>query len=840
MALFIEIKSADGMVSRTKLDPGKNRFTVRLGDNYRIVDDQTGVTPEGIAVKRIDNNLIVDGIDAQATSVEFAEFYSVCSAGSPCELTVDKGAGSAPVAITPGTQPIGALADGAFVLYDPNFAETAPAAPSLSDGTALRYGLYGLGGLAVVGLAAGGGGGGGGGDGTRPDGALRLTSSEFVNSRTPNITGEGEPGARVIMRIDTDGDGAPDVTYATTVGPDSRWSINLATAVPDSGALPAGGLPDASNVGITSTTGAGNASLPTFTLTFDGPPPAPAVISAVTPDNVVNAAEKQGGFVISGTAEPGTVVILTLDGQPFASANVDASGQWQTTPPLAGVSVPADGNYALSAVVQDRAGNLSAVTQGSLRINTAPPLLEASVAGGDNRVGIADAATVNFSGRTDPNAIIEIQWSGVGNQATTANGNGSWSIDFAGAPNSPGENFPYSITATNAIGNAVVVGGQILVDLQAPTAPIINVVEGDDAVTLAERADGVPVRGVAEPGADVTVVWGSATRTADVAGNGQWDVLFGPNDLPAGPSPGGPSTLTATVADAVGNSAASQRTVTIQQPFAAPTISLVEGDNIVNAAERADGVILSGTVQAGSPGVSVTWGAFSAAATISGTSWNLAVPIAQVPADGQTTVTATIAGTGGGASATRGVTIDTAPPPTPVVALVTGDDIINLTDRGPAGFSVQGLAGSTEAGAIVIVELGTAVRVVTAGASGAWTTAPFFNADISPLTTPIQLAVTATDAANNSSAPATRSIVVEGAIPLGVEGAVPLPMSDSKPSILVDQGVAAIQNQDVFLAIDSSRPSPGANPTGTSDYASSSAALQSLLTDDAQSSGRFA
>ena len=832
MALFIEIKSADGMVSRTKLDPGKNRFTVRLGDNYRIVDDQTGVTPEGIAVKRIDNNLIVDGIDTQATSVEFAEFYSVCSAGSPCELTVDKGAGSAPVAITPGTQPIGALADGAFVLYDPNFAETAPAEPSLSDGTALRYGLYGLGGLAVVGLAAGGGGGGGGGgDGARPDGALKLTSSEFVNSRTPNITGEGEPGARVIMRIDTDGDGAPDVTYATTVGPDSRWSINLATAVPDSGALPAGGLPDASNVGITSTTGAGNASLPTFTLTFDGTPPAPAVISTVTPDNVVNAAEKQGGFVISGTAEPGTVVILTLDGQPFASADVNASGQWQTTPPLAGVSVPADGNYALAAVVQDKAGNLSAVAQGNLTINTAPPLLQASVAGGDNRVGIADAATVNFSGRTDANAIVEIQWSGVGNQATTANGNGNWSIDFAGAPNSAGENFPYSITATNAIGNAVAVGGQILVDLQAPTAPIINVVEGNDAVTLAERADGVPVSGLAEPGADVTVVWGNATRTADVAGNGQWDVLFGPNDLPAVPSPGGPSTLTATVADAVGNSAASQRTVTIEQPFAAPTISPVEGNNIVNAAERADGVILSGNVQAGTPGVNVTWGTFSAAATVTGTSWNLAVPTPQVPPDGQTTVTATIAGTGG-ASATRAVTIDTAPPPTPVVALVTGDDIINVADElNPAGFSVQGLAGSTEAGAIVIVELGTAVRVVTAGASGAWTTAPFFDADISPLTTPIQLAVTATDAANNSSAPTTRAIVVEGAIPmLG---------SDSPPSIPVNQGAAAIQMQSVFAA-DSPERLPGATFTGSSDYASSSVALQSLLTDDAQSSGRFA
>ena len=66
MALFIEIKAADGLVSRTRLDPGTNRFTVRLGDSYRIFDDQTGVTPEGVAVKRVDNNLVVDGLGPAA------------------------------------------------------------------------------------------------------------------------------------------------------------------------------------------------------------------------------------------------------------------------------------------------------------------------------------------------------------------------------------------------------------------------------------------------------------------------------------------------------------------------------------------------------------------------------------------------------------------------------------------------------------------------------------------------------------------------------------------------------------------------------------------------------
>jgi len=121
MALLIEIKAADGMVSRTRLEAGRNRFSVRLGDSYRILDDQTGLTPNGVAVKRVDNNLIVDGLDTSGTTVEFPEFYNVCSAGSPCELTVQTGSGAL-VSITPGPEQIVALADGAFLLYEPYIA----------------------------------------------------------------------------------------------------------------------------------------------------------------------------------------------------------------------------------------------------------------------------------------------------------------------------------------------------------------------------------------------------------------------------------------------------------------------------------------------------------------------------------------------------------------------------------------------------------------------------------------------------------------------------------------------------------------------------------------------
>ena len=437
MALFIEIKAADGLASRTRLEAGNNRFTVRLGDSYRIFDDQTGIAPTGMAVKRVDNNLIVDGLGksevaagGQPTTVEFAEFYSVCSAGSPCELVVDQGPGGATVAITPGTQPIGALADGSFVLYDPNYAENAPATPPLGDDATLRYALYGLGGAAVLGLAAGGGGGGGGGDdgagtGTGPDGTLKLTSSTFTNSRTPTITGQGEPGAKVTVRIDTDGDGVPNVTYGTTVAPDFTWSINLANAVPESGALPPSGLPDASNVGVTSTTAGGVASLPTFVLAFDNTPPAQPVVNTIAGDNVVNAAEKTGGVVIAGTAEAGATVTVTW-GSQVRTAVADGSGNWQT-PGFDSQSIPGNGPGTITAVVQDLAGNNSAPVAVAVTVNTSPAKL--TLASGNEAINANEAAAgITLGGTTDPNAVVTVTWNNAAKPAVTADGNGGWSV----------------------------------------------------------------------------------------------------------------------------------------------------------------------------------------------------------------------------------------------------------------------------------------------------------------------------------------------------------------------------------------------------------------------------
>ena len=255
MAIVLEVRSAQGDVSQQRLQAGRNRITVRPGDAYRIIDDQTQHTPPGVAVKRVDNSILIDGLGTAAgadapTVVELVDYYGICSAGSPCDIVIDE-AGQQPVVISPISSSIGALADGSYVLYDRGWT-APPDAPATDDAGGLsRPMIYGLGGAAILGLAAAGGGGGGGtavGSDSSGDGTLKVTSATSTNSRTPVIAGTGRHGDVINVQLDFNGDSTPDVRYDATVDANGNWQINLATATPVSGGLPAGGLPDATRV----------------------------------------------------------------------------------------------------------------------------------------------------------------------------------------------------------------------------------------------------------------------------------------------------------------------------------------------------------------------------------------------------------------------------------------------------------------------------------------------------------------------------------------------------------------------------------------------------------------
>lgn len=764
MAIVLEVRSAQGDVSQQRLQPGRNRITVRPGDAYRIIDDVTQHTPPGVVIKRVENSILIDGLGSvpgadAPTVVELTDYYGICSAGSPCDIVVDE-AGRQPAVISPISTSIGALADGSYVLYDQSWV-APPEATSADDSAGLsRPMLYGIGGVAIAGLALGGGGGGGStavSSSPPADGTLKVTSAASTNSRTPVISGIGTPGKTVSVQLYIDSDNLPDARYDAIVAADGSWQVNLATATPISGGLPANGLPDATRILVSSNT---NEVLPTYTLVFDNVAPAPARVDPITVDGVVSGAEKAAGIQVTGAAEAGGNVLVTWGGIQKVGA-VDATGRWSVS--FSSAEIPANGQSEISVVARDAAGNAAPATLAPVLVSTDGPVLSISQigAGQDTVINAAEAAAgVIVRGSADPNATIVVNWSGA-TLTAVANPSGDWAVTFPAAqvPNptgADGQTYPMSVTATSTVGNSASREIPVRVDRVGPSAPQIAAIESDDRVTLAERADGVRVSGSAEAGAQVSVAWGGATLQTQANASGQWSVNFTAEQVPTATGSGTTVAVTARATDAAGNPGETgSRGVVIDPPYAAPTIAVVAGDDRVSASERAGNIVLSGTVQAGAPGVAVTWGNFSATVQPNGTNWQVTVPAAQVPADGQVPVTAAIA-VAGGPSVSRPVSIDTTAPTAPVIDPITGDNRVTVAE----GANAIAITGRSEANARVEIAWQGATQTVTADGGGRWT-ANFSAPQVASGGAATQVTAVAIDEVGNRGPGATASVFVE-------------------------------------------------------------------------------
>lgn len=494
MARYIEVTASDGTISRTRIDPSVNRFTVRPGDSFRFIDDN-GNIPPGLVVKRYDNHLIVDGLaergqpsQEQVSQIELVDFYGVCSVANPCRIEVrEGGSGAPPVFVDSSTHPIGALADGSFVLYDgsgaaPTAAPIAGAGGDEGGGSgegnspAMTWGLIGAGVLGVA-LAAGGGGGGGG------------DSPTAVSPSPPAPT----PG--------------PSPTPTPTPTPPPPPPPGTPAPAPDT-----------------------------------TPPQAP-VISAISGDGNVTLAEKAAGLTISGTGEVGSRVDVTIGGASH-TATVGANGAWsvQFTPAQIGT----DGTYPVIAKLTDAAGNESQAGNASFTLITVPSIL---VVAGDSTAGTG-TATVNAAERaagfnivgvgpagspagTDVTVTLTSGGSSI-TRAVKTDANNNWTAAF-----SPAEAIPdgtYAVSAVGTIGAArgTAATAQAVVDTTPPTPPVIDAVTGDNLVTAAERAAGFAITGTAEPESTVHVTIGTTTQIVAADAAGRWTTApFASTALPA-------------------------------------------------------------------------------------------------------------------------------------------------------------------------------------------------------------------------------------------------------------------------------------------------------------------
>nr|WP_073660303.1 Ig-like domain-containing protein [Pseudomonas aeruginosa] len=562
-------------------------------------------------------------------------------------------------------------------------------------------------------------------------------------SNGSELSGTAEPGSSVTL---TDGNGNP--IGQTTADANGNWSFTPSTP-----------LPDGTVVNVVARDAAGNSS-----------PPASVTVDAVAP--ATPTVDPSNGTTLSGTAEPGSSVTLTDgNGNPIGQVTADGSGNWTFTP-----STPLPNGTVVNATATDPSGNAS--SPASVTVDAVAPATPV--------VNPSNGTTL--SGTAEPGATVTLT-DGNGNPIgqVTADGSGNWSF----TPGTPLANGTVvNATASDPTGNTSA-PASTTVDSVAPAAPVVN------------PSNGAEISGTAEPGATVTLTDGSGNPIGQVTADGSGNWSF----TPSTPLADG-TVVNATATDPAGNTGGQGSTTVDAIAPATPTVNLSNGSSLSGTAEPGSTVILTdgngnpiaevtadgsgnwtytpstpianGTVvnvvaedAAGnsSPPATVTVDSSAPPApvinpsngvVISGTAEAGATvtltdaggnPIGQVTADGSgnwsftpgtplangTVIVATATDPTGNTGPQAATTVDAVAPPAPVIDPSNGTTI----------------SGTAEAGAKVILTDGNGnpIGETTADGSGNWSFTPG-----SQLPNGTVVNVTASDAAGNTSPPATTTV----------------------------------------------------------------------------------
>ncbi len=597
----------------------------------------------------------------------------------------------------------------------------------------------------------------------------------ITNDSTPRLTGSAEAGSTV--RLFADG-----ALVGTAVAAGGSYSIAIAPALGDSTYA----------ITASATDLAGNTSLASapFALTVDSAPPAapaaPGLLAAddsgTLGDGITNVVRPR----LTGTAEPGTTVQLSLGGSAIG-LGVATGGSYTI---LLNTALP-DGTYSITATATDAAGNIGAAgAPFVLTIDTtvlaapAAPVLATADDSGAVGDGITNVTRPHLTGSAQAGTIVRLFANGTILGSGTSIG-GTYTI----VPISALIDGTYSVTATaiDAAGNASPAGAPfaLTIDTKPPAAPAApGLPAADDSGALGDGItdDNTPrLTGSAEAGSTVQLfIAGSLVGSGPSVG-GSYTI-----------SPGvvladGTYSITARATDAAGNIGPSSPpfALTIDTaPPAAPAAprllaaddSGASGDGTTNV----KGPRLTGSAEAGSTVTLFIAGAVVGTGTATGGTYT--IPIAPVPADGTYSVTVSATDAAGNASpsgAAFSLTIDTRPPAAPPApGLLAADDSGALGD-GITNDSTPRLTGSAEAGSSVGLFLngrlvGTAtatagsytIAIAAALANGSYTVtaiATDLAGNVSPTGAAFRLTI-------DTAAPAAPTLALLAADDTGVKG----------------------------------------------------------------------
>ncbi|MBL5910683.1 Ig-like domain-containing protein [Enterobacter asburiae] len=513
-------------------------------------------------------------------------------------------------------------------------------------------------------------------------------------------------------------------TWTATVQDDLSWSVNVPSTV-----LTAIGNGDLT-VSASVTNGHGNTGTGERDITIDANLPGLRV-DTVAGDDVINSIEHAQNLIITGSSEglaTGAALTVTVNGKTYA-ATVLADGTWTAAIPAADVSALNAGTVTVTVDGQSAAGNPVSISH-DVKVDLAAVAISINPIASDDVINAAEkVADLVLSGSTsnvEENQTVTITFGGKSYTATV-DASGSWTatVPSADLGSLKDGDASVQVSVTNVNGNSASAGREYSVDATAPTVSI-EIVSDNNIINAAEAQQDLVVNGVtnAEAGQTVTVTLNGVDYTTTVQANGSWSVTVPSADL-SGITDGN-YTISAAVSDKAGNPASADRDVLVDTTVPQLTIHTVSDDDVINSAEHAQALIVTGSVTGAAAGdvVTVTLNGKSYTATLDASgNWSVGVPAADVTAlvAGDYTITAALTDKAGNSnSATHGVEVNlTAPVLT--IDTVSGDDVINNAEK-TQDLTISGTASGLATGAVVTVMLNGKAYSAQVDDSGKWTT----------------------------------------------------------------------------------------------------------------------
>ncbi|HGA3366682.1 TPA: BapA/Bap/LapF family large adhesin [Enterobacter kobei] len=540
-------------------------------------------------------------------------------------------------------------------------------------------------------------------------------SGGFITDATPTVGGTGVNGETVIVYNN-------GVEVGRVVVANGEWNLDLPAQT--DGPL---------NITVAGVDAAGNVSAPSpvFTVTLDTVAPAIPQINAVSDSQLTNNVlyTRDGVPTLTGTGEPGSTVIVSVDGTPSAvPVTVQPNGSWTWTAD----STLADGQQTFTVSASDPAGNTSA---SSAPLNVTVDTLDPTA---PDNLNLAAEGTP-LTGTAEAGSIITVMNGSTVIGTGVVDSTGNFSIAVSPAPQ---DGASLTVSAADASGRTSPDATYNVIGTlpNLPDIPVITAIN-DDAAPLTGDVKGKTTNditptltGTAEAGSLVTIYQdGGLTPVATVTADGSGNWSYTPAALGEGLHS---FEVTATLNGATsGRSPAASVTVDLTAP-GTPTIGAVIDDvgpgtgPLTNGQTTNDNQpTLTGTGAVGDTISVYNNGTLLGSAVVGNTgTWSFTPPSPLAEGTHVLTIRETDpAGNQSAPSAGFTVVVDTVST-TPVITNVTddvGNSATTVVSGTPTNDATPTLSGTAEANSVVtIFDGGTQIGVVTADGTGAWTFTP--------------------------------------------------------------------------------------------------------------------